>query len=220
MKNKDINNNENTKIKKPKLSRKELKAQKEAYKQAIDSHTPKLSLYCIGPQNWSPDVDADRFRKGLPPLAYTYVATKEEANEFCDRFFFVKRYNHFRMWCNLRNKNLFDPSVWEEYVDIVAPETEEDAAPEEVLTCFKVTYSAEEITALMRILSLSLPVGAAWETDAELAAFEKFYQKIGKPLFVEMHDNLEVLKKDAANYNDTQFSGDDTSDDSETDIFA
>lgn len=253
----DNNSNNNKSNNNTKLTRKEkaeikrnLKLQRSEQRKIIKSYKePALVLYCVAPQKWSPALDADRIEHNQPPLAYAYMTSQEEAAEYCDRYFFVKHYPHFKMWCRLRDKDVFDSEAWEEYSQIIG-ESLDDAAyynsedrgsatidasdypQNEALSCYKVTYSRQELASILRFLSLSLPVGAPWETDLEISRTTRTLGQTS-PFYKEMLANLAMVKADYLAYaqeHGEEFASDqhlnskdednNNDDDLETDIFA
>lgn len=103
------------------------------------------------------------------PLAY--VTTEEEAYEYCRKYFFLKHYSHFKLWCRCHDKNILSTNDWEEYVETILENYDEDNnlnEPDEPLAVYKLNFTAEEFAAVLRLASYSLPVGGSWESPAEL----------------------------------------------------
>ena len=132
-----------------------------------------VKIYCVAHKTYDEqgnEIDNFDFLQNTP---LTYVATEEEAYDYCRKYFFLKHYDHFKLWCNCHNQSILSEDAWNEYVDNII-ESYEGEEPDEPLCIFPMEFTPEELAKVLRFASFSLPVGGDWETDRELPYIQNF----------------------------------------------
>lgn len=113
----------------------------------------------------------------------TIVRDKKQVNEYIDKFVKAKNYQHYSMWCNLRELNPEDDSSWRKYVQACKPEAKF------IIKVGKVPLSA--LLGSFRSACGCLPLGMPWELEAEMEAYTNSLPKEVKGVLNELK-NLDT----------------------------
>lgn len=167
-----------------------------------------MTIYCIahrspGSLDTAKGVDFNSIENlkfaDSAPLAY--VTSEEEAYEYCRKYFFLKHYDHFKLWCRCHNKDILSGDDWEEYVTTILENYDDGNldGPDEPLAVYKLDFTAEEFAAVLRLASYSLPVGGSWESPTELPYIQEAIQNDPNmdPEYEVITSNLSQFIKDA-----------------------
>lgn len=97
----------------------------------------------------------------------TIVKNVKQADEYIYNMIFIENSQHFTMWCELHEKDAKDKKVFYDYLMKVYP----DESPFTKYLIIPLKYTKDNLCALLRMLSGSVPVGASYETVQEQEAF-------------------------------------------------
>ena len=88
----------------------------------------------------------------------TFCATYEEAEEYCEQYFYLSNYCHFKMWCDCHEEeDINNPDSWEHYVEkVLLPD---DDPNRQYLRICSFQFPISQVAALLRLSLNSLPVG-------------------------------------------------------------
>lgn len=152
----------------------------------------KIVIYCISHKTWEEEMGKEN-PDPLKASPLAYVATEAEAEEYCKKYFFLKHYEHFRLWCQCHGKNVLSTEDWCEYIDNLIEDCGGEE-PDEPLNVTKLIFSVEEIAAVLRLTSFCLPVGGSWESVRELDYIRDTIKD--DPEYVQICSNLTQFLKD------------------------
>ena len=132
------------------------------------------------------DIDTGR------PL--TIVRSKKQVNDYIDKFVKAKNYQHYSMWCNLRELNPEEDTSWRMYVQNCKPEAKF------IVKVGKVPFSA--LMGSFRTACGCLPLGMPWELDAEMEAYTNSLPKEVKGAISELEklDTSNMSQSDIDNF--------------------
>lgn len=100
--------------------------------------------------------------KENPERFLTLTCNKKDAVDFCYKFLRIKKFNHFKLWCDLRNLNTADNSSWDLYYNqCVTPEEKRN------YIIRKIVYKFNDVAAILRMFGGCMPVGCSYETKSE-----------------------------------------------------
>ena len=104
----------------------------------------------------------------------TVVTSKAQAEDFIISRSIMKHIDHYQQWAEIHHKNILDPATKKEYARKVLPSllTEEDK-----YTIGKMKYKIEGLAAVLRMFNGCTPVGASYETPAEILYFGDLYKE-------------------------------------------
>lgn len=119
----------------------------------------------------------------------TIVRNRKQVNEYIDKFVKAKNFQHFSMWCELRNLDANEDSSWRAYVQSCKPDAQF------VIKVGKVPLSA--LFGSFRTACGCLPLGMPWELDAEMASYTSKLPDEIKGALQEL-ENLDVSKMSPA----------------------
>ena len=121
----------------------------------------------------------------------TLTETKDQAMEFGYKYLRMKHFDHFKMWCELRNLDVTDIESWDSYFVTVLP-YEEKAK----YVIIKKIYTHDEMAAFMRMFLRCAPIGCDYENDQELLYFQQlmYSQEIASNLMKsDLADRLKEM---------------------------
>ena len=88
------------------------------------------------------------------------TTTEKEAYEYITRKTYLDNENHYKMWCNVHNKNIEE--AFEEYITTVLA-LDEDYK----FSIVKMQYTNDELASIIRCMLGYELVGASYESDSE-----------------------------------------------------
>jgi hypothetical protein len=120
----------------------------------------------------------------------TFVCSKKDIREYISNKLLVENYSHYKSWLSLHYNSDHDiPSRRAEYLRTVIN-------PEEFTkySFKKNTYTVPGIASIFRILNGCIPVGASYESDAELKSLTNFFYELNKELYKEdQEEKVDIL---------------------------
>lgn len=105
--------------------------------------------------------------KNQPKQILTLTCTKMQAVDFCYRFLRVKHFDHFKMWCEMRDLDVNSESAWSTYFNNCIDKEERC----EYLIHKKV-YELNNVAAILRMFGGCLPMGCKFDTENEYKYLE------------------------------------------------
>lgn len=100
---------------------------------------------------------------------YTVVSDMRQARTYINKRVFLEHENHFRVWCDLHNRNPEDLNTFYDYIDIRygndSPYNDYDIIP--------VTYKVDDLCSVFRKLSSIKPLGLYYESNLEKEPTDK-----------------------------------------------
>lgn len=138
------------------------------------SNKESITLYCVAYNNWekemkeyfestSPSKEKNK-APFLPPSPLTFVTNENEAGLYCDRYLYLKYYDHYHSWCVLHQQEPEDYEVWLNYLETCVVDMEEGTP----LNVYKMNCTADQIATVLRIACSTVPAGMPWETNEEV----------------------------------------------------
>ena len=115
----------------------------------FDKHKKKINLFVAQDKD-----DPSRF--------LTVTCTKEDAVDFCYKFLRIQKFNHFKLWCDLRKLNVEDESSWDKYYSQCVTIDEKKK-----FIIRKIRYNFNDVAAIMRMFGGCMPVGCSFDTKTE-----------------------------------------------------
>ena len=97
-----------------------------------------------------------------PGVFLTIVRTKKEAVDFAYKYLRIKNFDHFEMWCSLRDYQTNSEQAWNEYFNKVVSIEEKQK-----YLVRSIQYNLSDLTAVLRMFCGCVPVGCSYETKAE-----------------------------------------------------
>ena len=109
-------------------------------------------------------VESDPKARQMRPL--TFCASSEQAEEYCEQYFFMYNYRHFKLWCDCHEgEEVGAADSWFTYVEKVLMGT--DDPDRQYLKICSFDFPLSEVASLLRLTLNSLPVGLDTE-DPEI----------------------------------------------------
>lgn len=123
----------------------------------------------------------------------TLTCTKQEAVDFCYKYMRIQNFNHFKLWCVLRELNVDDENAWKKYYDNVISIEEKK---QYIIT--KITYKLNDVAAILRMFGGCLPVGCSFDTKEEYnyLNYRLETQKATKDLAQNLQEAFEKAKEE------------------------
>lgn len=90
------------------------------------------------------------------------TCTKNEAIEYAYNYVRLKNYDHYQMWCDLRNYDKNSMSSWDEYFFKVIPIEEKRK-----YIVKKIKYKLKDVVAVLRMFGGCSPIGCSFDTQTE-----------------------------------------------------
>ena len=122
----------------------------------------KIMIHAVVPydldfNNWIEDYAKGNFSSfANKPL--TFCSSYKEAEEYCEQYFFMYNYHHFKLWCNChQGEDVNSADSWVDYVGKVL--AIDDDPNRQFLKICSFSYPASEVASLLRLSLNSLPVG-------------------------------------------------------------
>ncbi len=103
---------------------------------------------------------------------YTIVKTKKQANEYILFSFYNEYFSPFSYWCELHNQNVKDLDVFRSFMF-----TRYDEEEINKYTVISITYTLDQLCALIRTLAEFYPMGTSYETEVEVQQFLNKHKK-------------------------------------------
>ncbi len=121
----------------------------------------KVKLYFITPYT------EDRNESLKQP--YTVVSDMRQARTYINMRVFLENQEHFKMWCDLHNKNFNDLNTFYNYIDIRYG----DDSPYNKYDVIPVVYKVNDLCGMLRTIAGVEPLGLYYESDIEKEYFNK-----------------------------------------------
>lgn len=96
------------------------------------------------------------------PNFLTVTCKKEDAVDFAYKYLRVKNFDHFKLWCDLRELDPQSDSAWERYFQTCLTIEEKRK-----YLIRKVTYKMNDLAAILRMFGGCLPIGCSFDTESE-----------------------------------------------------
>lgn len=112
----------------------------------------------------------------------TVLEKKEQINEFVNRNIIVENFNHFKLWCELRNMDYTQVESENAYINNFLTTSNEEDLNKYSYIIKKVYYSRKAIASILRMFNGCFPLGCSYETHAEEAYLDLMYKEAKKEL--------------------------------------
>ncbi len=106
---------------------------------------------------------------------YTIVKNKSDAREYINKVIFSEHKNHFNLWCELHNKNCNDLQTFYDYIET---RYDYESNPYNDFKVITLKYDIKDLCSILRILSYFKPVGASYETQNEVDAYNTYIEEM------------------------------------------
>ena len=117
------------------------------------------------------------YRNEDPSSLVTVLADKKQIDEFINRMIIVDNWDHFKMWCDLRNLDY---------------KSTEEAESKYTFIVKKTLYTKEALASILRMFNGCVPVGCSYENPVEATYANLIYSKLAEDV-----DKKEDTKNDA-----------------------
>lgn len=103
-------------------------------------------------------------------VVYTVTTKMSECQEYLEKLLYWKNLDHFKLWCNLHEKDINDKESWGEYALNLQEQMEE-------YTILKYKVEIPFIAQIFRMFNDCTPLDCSYETDIER---KYFLEKLNK----------------------------------------
>ena len=132
----------------------------------------KVTLYAISRCSLT-EAKTESFTDNL----CTIVAKKSQVSDYMKNMMIVKNFSHYKAWVENHYSDSKDtPEIREVYLNTVI-----DKSEYENYIIKKIVYTPDTIASMFRILNCCTPVGAAYETQAEVETLTKLLLNVLEP---------------------------------------
>lgn len=128
----------------------------------------QLKFYMVA--KCSADAAPEEFDKSLCTIVYK----KKDIKEYILKRAIIDSWEHYSRWLPCQNKEDSSESQ-KEYIDLVLGGEFNIISQ---YSCKRVTFTAEAIASLMRIMNHCVPVGAPYETELEVKTIDNFFNTL------------------------------------------
>ena len=107
----------------------------------------------------------------------TIVAKKSQISDYMKNMLIIKNFSHYKAWVENHYADGKDtPEIREDYLNTVI-----DKSDYEGYVIKKIVYTPDSIASMFRILNCCTPVGASYETEAEVETLTKILLNVLEP---------------------------------------
>lgn len=127
-----------------------------------------ILVYGIFPFTENPIDEKGEVALSSSPI--TYVTTREQAYAVVDKLIYMRHFNHYKLWCDLRSLPVgFLEDSWTEYAENLASSDGFD--DEDKFTIIELYYSPNDCAAFLRMFCECTPLLLPFENPEELKSY-------------------------------------------------
>lgn len=132
------------------------------------------------------------YRNEDPSSLVTVLSDKKQIDEFINRMIIVDNWDHFKMWCDLRNLDYKSTESQYSYIANYIETNTEEAESKYTFIVKKTLYTKEALASILRMFNGCVPVGCSYENPVEATYANLIYSKLAEDV-----DKKEDTKNDA-----------------------